>query len=178
MFQPGDLVVYGNDGVCRVESVGPLALSGLKSDKLYYTLTPLYQQGRVFAPVEGKVFIRPILTREEAEELIRSFPEIREDDVTVHSSRLRSERYQQLVRSHHCEDLVQLIKTVYLKRQEAEAAGRRGGQVEERYRKRAEELLYGELAASLGIGIDEVEPYIFRILGGAEEGEAQDVEAR
>ena len=103
MFQPGDLVVYGSDGVCRVESVGPLALSGLKSEKLYYTLTPLYQQGKVFAPVEGKVFIRPILTREEAEELIRSFPEIREDDLRDRSTRLRGERYQQLVRSHHCE---------------------------------------------------------------------------
>ena len=41
MYQPGDLIIYGGEGVCRVESVGPLALSDVKSDQLYYPLQPL-----------------------------------------------------------------------------------------------------------------------------------------
>ena len=50
MYQPGDLIIYGGEGVCRVESVGPLQLSDMKSDKLYYTLQPIYRTGSVFAP--------------------------------------------------------------------------------------------------------------------------------
>jgi CarD family transcriptional regulator len=72
MYQPGELIVYGGEGVCRVEAIGPLKLSGMKSDKLYYTLQPLYRSGTVFAPVEGKVFMRPVINRKQAEELVRS----------------------------------------------------------------------------------------------------------
>ena len=164
MFRIGDLVVYGSEGVCRVEAVGKLPLSDIKSDKEYYTLAPLYRTGTVFAPVDGKVLIRPILTREEAEALIRSIPRIEEVSCAGHGARMLGEQYQQMLQSRDCGDLVQLIKTIYLKQQEAQAAGKRAGQVDERYRKRAEEMLHGELAAALGIDRDDAAEYIRRRL--------------
>lgn len=160
MFQPGDLIIYGGEGVCRVEAIGPLALSGVKSDKLYYTLQPLYRTGTAFAPVEGKVFMRPVISREEAQALVRSIPHVREQHLEGRNLRMAGEYYQKLLSSHNCADLVQLIKTIYLKQQSAQAAGRKGGQVDERYRKRAEETLYGELAVALDIPKDSVEEYI------------------
>ena len=78
MYQPGNLIIYGSEGVCRVESVGPLQLSDMKSDKLYYTLQPIYRTDSVFAPVEGKVFMRPVISREQAEALVRSIPQVQE----------------------------------------------------------------------------------------------------
>ena len=42
MFKVGEYVVYGMNGVCRVEEIGPMPLSGMDSDKIYYTLLPLY----------------------------------------------------------------------------------------------------------------------------------------
>lgn len=74
--------------------------------------------------------------------------------------RAAGEQYQKLLSSHDCADLVRLIKTIYVKQQNDQAAGRKGGQVEERYRKRAEETLYGELAVALEIPKDSVEAYI------------------
>jgi len=160
MYQPGDLIVYGGEGVCRVEAVGPLALPGMKSDKLYYTLQPLYRTGSVFAPVEGKVFMRPVISKEEARELVRSIPHVQEQHLEGRNLRMAGEYYQKLLSSHNCADLVQLIKTIYAKQQSAQAAGRKGGQVDERYRKRAEDTLYGELAVALEISKDSVEEYI------------------
>lgn len=174
MFKVGDLVVYGGEGVCRVEAVGTLPLTDIKSDKLYYTLVPLYRSGRTFAPVDGKVLIRPILTRAEAEALIRSIPQVEEDERCPKGARVLSEHYQQLLQSYDCGDLVQLIKTIYVKQQEAQAAGRRFGQVDERYRKRAEEMLHGELAASLGIPKEAVAEYIRRVLEGDDSEEAEE----
>lgn len=76
MFQVGELIVYGGEGVCRVEAVGPITMSGVKSDKPYYTLAPLYRMGKIYAPVDTTVLMRPVLSRKEAEDLIRKIPEI------------------------------------------------------------------------------------------------------
>ena len=40
MYQIGDYLVYGFEGVCRVEDIGSPKLSGISRDKLYYTLAP------------------------------------------------------------------------------------------------------------------------------------------
>ena len=160
MYQPGDLIVYGGEGVCRIEAVGPLNLSDMKSDKLYYTLQPVYRTGMVFAPVGGKVFMRPVISREQAEELVRSIPQVQEQHLDGRNLRAAGEYYQKMISSYDCADLVQLIKTIYCKQQNAQAAGRKGGQVDERYRKRAEDTLYGELAVALDISKNSVEDYI------------------
>jgi len=151
-----------------VESIGPLALDGVKSDKMYYTLQPLYRTGTVFAPVEGKVFMRSVISREEAETLVRAIPGIRERQIDSRNVRLAGETYQKLMSSHDCADLVQVIKTVYAKQQAAQSAGRKGGQVDEYYRKRAEEALYGELAVALEIPKEDVETYLIKQIEEAE----------
>ena len=61
---------------------------------------------------------------------------------------MANEHYQAALQSHDCEELVQLIKTVYAK---SRRHGRRVSQVDQRYRKRAEELLNSELSVALGI---------------------------
>ena len=111
MYQPGDLIVYGGEGVCRVEAIGPLKLSDMKSDKLYYTLQPVYRTGTVFAPVAGKVFMRPIISREQAEALVRSIPQVQEQHLDSRNLRATGEYYQKMLSSHDCADLVQLIHT-------------------------------------------------------------------
>ena len=52
MFAQGDLVVYGGEGVCRVEGVGTPATTGIDKTKMYYTLAPLYRTGQVMTPVD------------------------------------------------------------------------------------------------------------------------------
>lgn len=156
MYQIGEMIIYGGEGVCRVEAVGPLAMSGIKGSKHYYTLAPLYREGKIYAPVDTNVFMRPILSRAEAEELIRHIPDIQAAACTERNPRLLGEYYQEMIRSRSCVSMVRLIKTAYMKRQARQARGSKPGQVDERYMKRAEELLYGELAVALDIPRDEV----------------------
>lgn len=40
MFQIGQLILYGNTGVCRVEAIGPPQLAAADKTKDYYTLAP------------------------------------------------------------------------------------------------------------------------------------------
>ena len=160
MYQVGEKIIYGGEGVCTVEAVGPLEMAGVKNNKEYYTLAPLYREGRIYAPVDTSVFMRPILSREEAEELVRSIPSIQAVPCGDRNPRLLGEYYQQMLRTRSCVSMVRLIKTAYLKREARQARGSKPGQVDERYMKRAEELLYGELAAALDIPRDKIGGHI------------------
>ena len=160
MFDPGTLIIYSGEGVCRVECVGPLSMGGADPDKQYYTLQPLYREGKIFVPVDTRVFMRPVLTRKAAEDLVRRIPEIEFRICQERNLRLLTEHYQQLLQSHDCEDMLQLIKAVYAKRQENEAQGKKPGLVDERFLKRAEDILYGELAVALDLPKDGVCDYI------------------
>ena len=71
MFAAGDLVVYGGEGVCRVESIGPSGLAYDGGDKVYYHLSPLYRGGTVMTPVDTAVLMRPIISRDCALKLPR-----------------------------------------------------------------------------------------------------------
>lgn len=163
MFQPGDLVVYGTTGVCRVEAITRPNLTGADRDRQYYLLKPLYQDGVIYAPLEhAKVPIRPVISREEAEGLIDLIPTIQAEACRAPTLQALAQHYQTVVRSHDCRCLLELMMSIYVKRQQVEAQNRRLGMVDERYMKQAERLLYGELAIALGLPFEEVQPYIAR----------------
>lgn len=160
MFRPGDLIIYSSEGACRIESISPLAMSGADRDKLYYTIQPLYREGKIFVPVDTGVFMRPVISRQEADALIRRIPDIESEVYETRNLRMLNEHYQSLLQSHNCEDMLRLIKAVYTKQQENLAAGKKPGLVDDRYMKRAEDILYGELAVVLDIPKDSVLDYI------------------
>lgn len=160
MYEIGAMIIYGGEGVCKVEAVGPLALTGMARDRQYYTLAPLYREGRIYAPVDTNVYMRPILSKEEAEELVRTIPDIEGIPCSDRNPRLLTERYQEMLRTRSCVSMIRLIKTAYGKSRARQARGVKPGQVDERYRKRAEDLLYGELAVALDIPRDKVSGYI------------------
>ena len=71
-----------------------------------------------------------------------------------------AQHYQTAVRSHNCQDLIELMMSIYAKQKQAESQKRRLGMVDERYMKQAERLLYGEFAIALELPVEEVQPYI------------------
>lgn len=159
MYQVGDLVMYGNTGVCRVEDIGhPQGIS--EKEQLYYTLAPVYDKEVIYTPVDTKAFMRPVMSRADAERFIDRIPEIPEELNGNRDIRMQSEKYRACLNTHENEDLVRLIKTVYRKNHRSMKVGRHMGSTDQQYVKRAEKLLYGELSVALGIGFEQVRPYI------------------
>lgn len=74
MYQVCELIVYGGTGVCRVEAVATPQQRGPEAGRQYYLLKPLYQDGTIRIPVDSKVFMRPVISRQEAEALIDAIP--------------------------------------------------------------------------------------------------------
>ena len=102
MYQAGEFIVYGTNSVCRVESIGKPPFE-TEEDKLYYTLVPVTGTETIYIPTDSPVFTRPVISREKAEELINSIPDIEEDHFVCHSVRMANEHYQAALQSHLAE---------------------------------------------------------------------------
>ena len=161
MFSVGDKIIYGENGVCTVSKVGPLEMSGASSDKLFYHLEPLVGSGIYYTPVDSGAFMRPCISREEAEALIDSMPSIA--PAVCHDNRFNhvDAFYKELFRQHSCEALVAIVKGLRERMSEKKTKSSRA----EATMKRAKDMLHGELSIALGMEIQDVEGYILQRIG-------------
>ncbi len=160
MFKEGDLIVYGNTGVCRVKGITTPRMDIADEDTLYYQLEPLFQQGVIYTPVDTKVFMRQVISKETAEELINSIPGIEAEAYHGDSVQQLNEHYAAAMNNHDCATLIELTMSIYTKRANAIEHKHRFGLIDERYMKRAEDMLSSEFSIALGIPKDDVMGYI------------------
>lgn len=156
MFSVGQLVVYGGEGVCRVEYIGEATSAQVGHGQAYYHLRPLYRTGTVLTPVETRVLMREVISAAEARALIEELPDLAPLELPQGNPRLAKDYYHQCVMRYDCREMAALIKAIAAKREAVLAAGRKVSQLDERYLKRAQEHLYGELSAALGMDREAV----------------------
>ena len=166
VFGIGEFVVCGNKGVCSVENITTLNISGVDKDRKYYILKPLYMAGStVYVPVDSpKESMRSVFTREEAEKLIQKIPEV--ELLSINNDKLSEQVYKECLKKNDPVELVKIIKTIYLRKQKRIEAGRKITAVDAKYFHIAEESLYGELAVALDVVRSEVEGYITDAIDG------------
>ncbi len=159
MYEIGEKIIYGENGVCTVEKIAPLESGG---DKLYYYLTPLIGSGTYFTPVDSKAFMRPVMSREAAEAFIDSIPHIAPAICTDNRFNHVDAFYKELFKQHTCEALVSIVKGLRNRMAQRKTKSSRA----EIIMKRARDMLHGELATALGMEVAEVEEYISSRLDG------------
>ncbi|MDY5577497.1 MAG: CarD family transcriptional regulator [Lachnospiraceae bacterium] len=154
MYEIGDYIVKAVYGVCRVEDILHMNMSG--TDKLYYMLIPIEDKGaKIYVPTDTvDIGIRKTMTKEEAWEFIERIPEI--EETWIDNEKLREKRYKEVVRSCKPDDLVGIIKTTYLRKKRRLEQGKKNTAVDERYLKMAENHLYSELGFALDKDKDEI----------------------
>lgn len=164
VFEIGEYVVCGNKGVCSVENITTLNISGVDKEREYYILKPLYMaESTVYVPVDSaQKSMRRVLKRGEAQKLIEEIPNV--PLLVITNDKLSEQMYRECIRANNCEELVKIIKTIYLRKQKRIQAGRKVTAVDAKYFHIAEENLYGELAVALEIPRDEVESYITKAM--------------
>ncbi len=162
MFEKGEYVVSGNKGVCVVDNITTLDISGLDKEREYYILKPIYVAGStVYIPVDtAEGTLRRVLSREEADKLIQGIPDI--PLITSANDKLLEQEYRGCMRTNDCTEWIRIIKTIYLRKKKRLEAGRKVTAVDAKYFRLAEDNLYGELAVSLQIPRGEVESYIIK----------------
>lgn len=166
MFSIGEKVMYGGTGVCVVEEITSVKFSASQPGKPYYLLRPMYQTGTIQTPADsGKVPIRPVMNRREAEAVIDAMPTVPAEICTEKNLSALRNYYQKQITSFDSMDLIRLAKSIRAKKIEAEKRQKRIGSTDEKYLRRTEELLFGELAVALEISMDDVPAFIEQRLG-------------
>lgn len=160
MFEKGEYVICGNNGICCVMDITTLHIPGVDQKRAYYLLRPVYQPAStVYVPVDTeKSSLRRALSQTEAKELIKAIPSI--SLIPLANEKTLERTYKEYMHQGTCEALVSLIKTIYLRKEKRISKGYKVTAVDSRYFKQAEDFLYGELSIALSISKDEVRAYI------------------
>lgn len=132
VFQKGERVVCGSKGVCVVEEITTLDIAGVDKKREYYILKPLYlSSSTVYIPVDtAEGSMRKVLAHEEAENLIHRIPEI--PLITIANDKLLEQEYKNCLKTSSCQDLIRIIKTIYLRKRARKEAGRKETAVDAR----------------------------------------------
>lgn len=160
MYKIDDLIIYGEEGVCRVIDIGKPGIPGIDASIPYYTLEPLYKKQKIYTPVDTKIYNRPVISSYEAERLIGCIPTIKSNIPENQPAKILSKLYGEYFNNHDCRDLIELIKGIYSKKIAIEGHGKKLTQTDEKFMKKAEDLLNGEFAAALGIPKESINDYI------------------
>ncbi len=168
MFEVGEYIVYGINGICRVEKICPSPFDP-SDTRTFYLLVPLKNptSSTIYTPVDNeRVPMRRLMTKEQIHSLIDSMPAI--DELTVPIEKQRREIYRTTIGALEPTGYVQVIKTVHRRREELTAAHKHFPVTDLEYGRLAKHLLYSECALVLGLAEEGVEEYIASYLNKAE----------
>ena len=156
MYKIGDYVVKPSSGVCRVDNIMHLDMSGVDRNRLYYLLVPVNDEnGKIYYPVDSSAQqIRKVMTSQEVHELIERIPDIQE--ISISNDKLREQKYKEVVKSIEPESLLSIIKTTYLRKKDRLQKGKKNTVADENYLNLAEKMLFSELCLVLGKDKEEV----------------------
>ncbi len=160
MFEKDQLIMCGGHGVCRVVNVMGNPFDRFDKVRMFYVLEPVFEKAStVYMPVDNdKVVMRRVMNRDEAEELIDNINEI--ETVWIKEEKGREQMYKDAIRTYDCQSLVQIIKTLYMRKQSRIKEGKKVLSSDEQYLRKAESLLYSEMSIALDIPKEEVQGYI------------------
>lgn len=158
MFKIGDVVVYKNSSICQITWIEKIKLG--KEDKDYFILNYYYHNvpTRIMLPVDNCNQIRNVMSKEQALSLIELMPKSK--NIWVNDNKVRKEKFSKIIENNNKEEMCSLLHTLYFKKMELENNKKSLNMTDKGFFESTEEIIFGELAASLGIEINEVLKYI------------------
>ena len=151
MYEIGEYIVHPGQGVCLVEDV-------VDNPSATYQLLPVGQRHpmRISFPVASESRLRPVLSHDEAEDIIAQYPTMQVDEFTNKSNALEEEHFRDEIRLGSCLDSVRVVKTFRTRIAEVKARNKKPPVAYERILKQASERSLSELAVALDSTPDDV----------------------
>lgn len=160
MFKIGDTVVYGAQGICKIDCIEAKQIGKQKLD--YYVLKPIFNENTsVFVPVDNDVLtakMQSVLTKSQVKELAQKSTDI--DVVEAKDETQKRELYKTILSSGDREKLMSLIKTIRIERDVRRQNNKKLNINDEQTLRKAELLLYNELGYVLRVDPNEVKNII------------------
>lgn len=147
MFERGQLIIYGGNGVCQIEDIVVRTTSFLGEKQSY--VIRLSSGLTAYVPIDSPVYMRPLITKEEAEQVIRDFPSIEPRQFPGSNSKALADQYRAIIGRHDPRDMICLYKSLRQKLISALEAGKKPGTMDERFSAQALDAVIEELCSVL-----------------------------
>lgn len=156
MFTQGETVIYGTNGVCRIDGVTQMDITGEKKD--YYVLKPVFNgRSTLFVPIDNEKLVgrmRPLITESGIRALAKAFPSI--EPLWIEDEDERKAACAAALADNDRETALALIKAIRVHRDRQFDIGKKLHVGDERFLKDAEKLLREEAAFVLDKDFDRV----------------------
>ncbi len=160
MFEIGETVLYGTEGVCKITEIMEMKCGSTRAK--YYVLKPIHRDSAtIYVPLNNERLLermRRVLSAQEIDELLRSVTQ--EELAWIDDANERRQEYAKILTAGDRLDVVRLIRALYLRRQSLVAVGKHLRTSDEQLLRDAEKLLNDEFALVLDIPQREVPEYI------------------
>lgn len=160
MYEGETYVFYGVQGVCRVLGTEVQRINRVKTE--YLVLEPIEKaQSRFYVPIQNPSAmqkLRPVLTKDELEELLDSAA-VREKDWIPEENR-RKQYFREILSGGDRTSVMRMLCNLYRYRNEQMETGRKFHQSDDHFLQEAERLLCTEIILVMNLNQSEAREYI------------------
>lgn len=160
MYKVNDFIMYGKNGICKIVDITTPAEISTEKGQLYYVLQPVNDKCVIYTPIDANVFMRDVISAEEAERLIDTIPTIQAEAYYNDRTQELRHHYEDLMKTYDCGNLISLTMSIYEKKKQVELQNRKLGQIDDRFMKQAEDLIFSEFSIALDMPKENVQAYI------------------
>lgn len=155
MFNVGELIVYSDHGVCKIDDICDKTYGG--KTRKYYVLHPIEDANlKINTPVDNKkILILKMLDADEAEEIMESFSGTGVE--WIEDVKLRNKEYNRLIQTGNRKDISEVLNTLMRKKHETALNKKQLAEQDRKLLNKTKQILFEELAISLDTKPQEIE---------------------
>ncbi len=154
MFNIGDTVLYGSDGVCTIDEITEKSFGDVSVE--YYILRPVFDnRSTFFVPTKNQKLVskmHPILSPSQLSDVINSS----QPEPWIDNDIKRGERFKEITLSGELKAVAGLIKCISLHIEEISQKGKKLHKSDELTYKEAIKLVYEQMAMFFKISKEEI----------------------
>lgn len=168
MFQVGDIIIYSAHGICHIDNICEKTFGDIT--KKYYELHPLADcKLRINVPVDNnKLAMLELMSKCEAEEILESFRTMGVNWIDTNTE--RNQIYSGIVKTGNRKEITKIVNTLMRKKYIAEVNGKRFCEQDNRLLISIKNILFAEIAMTLGTTIEDINDKVISLISISEKG--------
>lgn len=166
-YKVGEYVVYGSNGICKISEIKNMTLSPIIGERNYYVLEQINaKMSTIYVASDNEALcakMRYVLSEKEILDILHG---VKENSISwINDRKTRSQEFYNILHNGSHEELLLMIRCIYLKGRELSEGGKRLSDSDSGILHSAEKIVREEFAFALGVDGEKVGEFIRRELG-------------
>ena len=160
MYELNEILVYGNNGVCKVVDIRKEQFTG--SPAMYYILSPIFsRQSALYVPIENTTLsskLRPVMLKETLHEMVLTAKH--SNACWESNDRIRAENFNRVVSKGMSSELLTIFKSLIIHKHDLKSGVKKLHHADERILELCEKIVGEKFAYAFVVEIDDALSHI------------------